>query len=283
MPKKKVITCIVTIAASCVLVLGACSSEDSTSKTKDTKTTQTTTKKTTEKTTLDWSYQGDTDPSHWGSIKKEYKISDTGKKQSPINIDTKKVKEDKTKATIEYKYQPTMFKVTRKDQTIQAIAQSAKGRQDSKVKVAGKEYVLKEINIHTPSEHQLDGKDFAAELQLKHVSSDNKTLIISVFVNQGEENQAIADIPSIVAKSKNGETTAMKQAVSTLGIIPSDDNKVFAYEGSFTTPATNEGVTWMVYETPMTMSKQQLQDLKTKLNDNNRPVQALNNRQVMSN
>ncbi|MBC2180942.1 carbonic anhydrase family protein [Listeria booriae] len=289
MIKKKITMPLMAIAASSLLILGACGTTDSSSTDKNTdtstKTTQTTKETATkkdEKALLDWSYSGSTGPSDWGSIKPAYKISDTGKKQSPINIETKDAKADKTKASVAYKYQPTMFKVTRKDQTVQAVAQTAKGRADSKITVANKEYTLKEINIHTPSEHQLDGKKYDAELQLKHVSADNKTLIISVFVKEGDKNQAIGDMTSIIASSENGKTTAMKQAVSTLGLIPTDD-KAFAYDGSLTTPATTEGVSWVVYEKPITMSKQQLSDLTKQLGDNNRPVQKLNDRQVSSN
>ncbi|MBC2172930.1 carbonic anhydrase [Listeria booriae] len=288
MIKKNISVSLLAVATSSLLVLGACGTTDSSSsdkKTDDTKTTQTTKEKTTktdEKALLDWSYSGSTGPSDWGSIKPAYKISDTGKKQSPINIETKDAKVDKAKVTLGYKYQPTMFKVTRKDKTVQAVAQAAKGRADSKVTIANKDYTLKEINIHTPSEHQLDGKDYAAELQLKHVSADNKTAIISVFVKQGDKNQAIGDMTSVIAKSENGSTTAMKQAVSTLGLIP-EDSTVFTYDGSLTTPATTEGVTWYVYEKPITMSKEQLSDLTKQLSDNNRPVQKLNDRQVTSN
>ncbi|MBC2175959.1 carbonic anhydrase family protein [Listeria booriae] len=295
MVKKSMAVSLVAVATSSLLVLGACGNTDTSSsdkKNEDTKTTETTkdTSKDTakdtatkdEKALLDWSYSGSTGPTHWGSIKPEYKISDTGKKQSPINIETKDAKADKAKVSIGYKYQPTMFKVTRKDKMVQVVAQPAKGRADSKITVAKKEYTLKEINIHAPSEHQLDGKDYAAELQLKHVSADNKVAIISVFVKEGDKNQAVGDLTSVVASSENGKTVAMKQAISTLGLITAD-SKIYAYDGSLTTPATTEGVSWFVYEKPITMSKQQLSDLTKQLEDNNRPEQKLNDRQISSN
>ncbi|MBC1531185.1 carbonic anhydrase family protein [Listeria booriae] len=206
----------------------------------------------------------------------------TGKAQSPVKIDTSKTKKDAKITNITYKYQPTSFKLIRKDQMIQATAQPAKGRPDSTINVGGKDYTLKTINIHTPAEHQIDNKKMDAELQLVHTSKDNKTVIISVLVKSGAENKAIGDLTSVVANSTNNKEQTLKTTISTLGLIPTND-KHFTYQGSLTTPATTEGVTWFVYETPITMSTKQLDQLKSKLADNNRPTQSLNERVIYSN
>ncbi|MBC2285781.1 carbonic anhydrase family protein [Listeria booriae] len=277
------------IATALVLGIGTLAgcgtqSSDNTAK-KDTAPKQETTVKATpnnEKQILDWSYSGKTGPSNWGDIKPAYAISKTGKAQSPVKIDTSKTKKDAKITNITYKYQPTSFKLIRKDQMIQATAQPAKGRPDSTINVGGKDYTLKTINIHTPAEHQIDSKKMDAELQLVHTSKDNKTVIISVLVKSGAENKAIGDLTSVVANSTNNKEQPLKTTISTLGLIPTND-KHFTYQGSLTTPATTEGVTWFVYETPITMSTKQLDQLKSKLADNNRPTQPLNERVIYSN
>ncbi|MBC2034830.1 carbonic anhydrase [Listeria booriae] len=277
------------IATALVLGIGTLAgcgtqSSDNTAK-KDTTPKQETTAKATpsnEKQVLDWSYSGKTGPSNWGDIKPAYAISKTGKAQSPVKIDTTKTKKDAKITNITYKYQPTSFKLIRKDQMIQATAQPAKGRPDSTINVGGKDYTLKTINIHTPAEHQIDNKKMDAELQLVHTSKDNKTVIISVLVKSGAENKAIGDLTSVVANSTNNKEQTLKTTISTLGLIPTND-KHFTYQGSLTTPATTEGVTWFVYETPITMSTKQLDQLKSKLADNNRPTQPLNERVIYSN
>ncbi|MDT0111911.1 carbonic anhydrase family protein [Listeria booriae] len=277
------------IATALVLGIGTLAgcgtqSSDNTAK-KDTTPKQETTAKATpnnEKQVLDWSYSGKTGPSNWGDIKPAYAISKTGKAQSPVKIDTTKTKKDAKVTNITYKYQPTSFKLIRKDQMIQTTAQPAKGRPDSTINVGGKDYTLKTINIHTPAEHQIDNKKMDAELQLVHTSKDNKTVIISVLVKSGAENKAIGDLTSVVANSTNNKEQTLKTTISTLGLIPTND-KHFTYQGSLTTPATTEGVTWFVYETPITMSTKQLDQLKSKLADNNRPTQPLNERVIYSN
>ncbi|XP_072022315.1 uncharacterized protein [Amphiura filiformis] len=72
-----------------------------------------------------------------------------------------------------------------------------------------------------------------------------------------------------------------------------DLKNYFYYEGSITTPMCNEGVQWIVYETPIEVSLEQLQALRsvyenkneggstnTHLADNFRPPQLLNGRKV---
>ncbi|MBC1983128.1 carbonic anhydrase family protein [Listeria booriae] len=284
---KKMMMSVLTVIAGSVFVLGGCAPHSDTidkqaSAKKEATSQQVAASNTSEKRILDWSYSGKTGPKYWGELNKAYQISNTGKEQSPININTQTARTDTNKTKISYQYQPTMFQITRKDKMVQAVAQQAKGRADSKIKVGGKQYTLKEINIHTPSEHQLDGNKYDAELQLTHKSTDNKTLIISIFIKQGVKNQAVGDLTSVISTLGNGKTMKMKSAVSTLGLIP-ENGKIYQYQGSLTTPATTEGVTWMVYQMPITMSKQQIQDLQKNLNNNNRPIQDLNKRTVVSN
>ncbi|MBC1372764.1 carbonic anhydrase family protein [Listeria booriae] len=281
--KKTIIATALVLGIGTLAGCGAQSSDNAAKK--DTTPKQETTAKATpsnEKQVLDWSYSGKTGPSNWGDIKPAYAISKTGKAQSPVKIDTSKTKKDAKITNITYKYQPTSFKLIRKDQMIQATAQPAKGRPDSTINVGGKDYTLKTINIHTPAEHQIDNKKMDAELQLVHTSKDNKTVIISVLVKSGAENKAIGDLTSAVANSTNNKEQTLKTTISTLGLIPTND-KHFTYQGSLTTPATTEGVTWFVYETPITMSTKQLDQLKSKLADNNRPTQPLNERVIYSN
>ncbi|MBC1358535.1 carbonic anhydrase [Listeria booriae] len=281
--KKTIIATALVLGIGTLAGCGAQSSDNAAKK--DTTPKQETTAKATpsnEKQVLDWSYSGKTGPSNWGDIKPAYAISKTGKAQSPVKIDTTKTKKDAKITNITYKYQPTSFKLIRKDQMIQATAQPAKGRPDSTINVGGKDYTLKTINIHTPAEHQIDNKKMDAELQLVHTSKDNKTVIISVLVKSGAENKAIGDLTSAVANSTNNKEQTLKTTISTLGLIPTND-KHFTYQGSLTTPATTEGVTWFVYETPITMSTKQLDQLKSKLADNNRPTQPLNERVIYSN
>ena len=57
--------------------------------------------------------------------------------------------------------------------------------------------------------------------------------------------------------------------------------KVYStYPGSLTTPPCSEGVTWLVLNEPIQMSKAQIEEVKAIIKDNNRPVQPINTRKI---
>jgi carbonic anhydrase len=56
----------------------------------------------------------------------------------------------------------------------------------------------------------------------------------------------------------------------------------YRYDGSLTTPPCSEGVKWVVMTTPIQLSKEQVAAFTTIIRDNNRPVQALNGRTVLT-
>lgn len=50
--------------------------------------------------------------------------------------------------------------------------------------------------------------------------------------------------------------------------------KIYSYSGSLTTPPCTEGVSWYIYEKPISVSYLQLQRLRAFYADNNRQLQA---------
>ncbi len=78
-----------------------------------------------------------------------------------------------------------------------------------------------------------------------------------------------------------------------MACVPTDRGGFFTYPGSLTTPTCNQIVTWIVLETPITVSMKLIDTLgklkdkggkrrrKMKIRDNFRPVQPLNGRTVM--
>lgn len=265
------------IAATLFIGIGTLAGCNTQVKTADENLTQ-----PTEKQLLDWSYSGKTGPANWGDIKPAYTISKTGKEQSPINIDPKAAQTNTKMSAITYQYQPTSFQLIRTDKLVQATAQTAKGRPDSTITTGGKVYTLKTINIHTPAEHTIDKQQAVAEIQLVHKSKDNKTVIVSVFLKKGAENKALGDLTSAIASSPNNKEVPLKTTISTLGLLPTNEEH-FTYQGSYTTPPTTEGITWFVYRTAISISNKQLEQLKSKLANNNRPVQKQNERVIYQN
>ncbi len=57
----------------------------------------------------------------------------------------------------------------------------------------------------------------------------------------------------------------------------------YHYDGSLTTPPCSEIVEWYVLKIPLTASKEQLNQMLAIMHENNRPIQALNGRKIISN
>ena len=60
-------------------------------------------------------YEGETGPEHWGDIDPNYAACENGKEQSPINIESSHVVEDKKMEDPDINYKPTVFSLVTTD------------------------------------------------------------------------------------------------------------------------------------------------------------------------
>ena len=71
-------------------------------------------------------------------------------------------------------------------------------------------------------------------------------------------------------------------AVVTPGNLREADRAYYKYVGSFTTPPCTEGVLWMVLRSPVALSEAQIARFRAIIHGNNRPVQPLNGRSIVT-
>ncbi|XP_061461072.1 carbonic anhydrase 4 isoform X2 [Rhineura floridana] len=152
------------------------------------------------------------------------------------------------------------------------------------------------------SEHSIDGERYAMELHIVHMKetfndlnealSKNGVAVLGFFIKVGKENRYykpfISKLNNVTCK---GNQTEM-EALCLNALIPTntDLTRFYRYNGSLTTPSCNEGVIWTLFETPIELSLQQIQEFWTKLYfgtttewpmmDNFRPTQPVGNRVV---
>mmetsp|Transcript_57539 Transcript_57539/g.130482 ORF Transcript_57539/g.130482 Transcript_57539/m.130482 type:complete len:628 (-) Transcript_57539:115-1998(-) len=152
-------------------------------------------------------------------------------------------------------------------------------------------YHARQFNFHFPSEHQIDGKAFAGELQIIHqkkgATGSEGLLIFAVLFVFGEQNQFLQDLGfkadnlplGGINASIAGEIDPYAEFQDQL------DNQFFRYDGSMTAPPCTEGVKWYVFEEPAEVSKSQVRAFKELFPNprNNRPTQWLNDRLVEMN
>jgi carbonic anhydrase len=142
-------------------------------------------------------------------------------------------------------------------------------------------YNLAQFHFHSPSEHTIYGQQYPLEVHLVHkLSTDpDKLLVIGVMFQEGDSNPAVsAALDQLLATPGRD----WFDPVEIIKLLPTGAaQKYFEYTGSLTTPPCTEGVQWVVAEQPITVTKGQLEKIKSYYANNARPVQAVNNRPVV--
>lgn len=217
-----------------------------------------------------WSYEGDTGPEHWAKLA-EANAACAGSEQSPIDL-TKPFEAEVEEIEVEWSaFAPV---VLNNGHTIQANA--AEGQT---TRFGDATYELLQVHWHHQSEHTIDGEHAPLEAHFVHKDPDTGALLVlGVMMVQGDANQNLQTIWD-VAPSEEGEATAEAETDWT-EILPDDDG-VYRYAGSLTTPPCTEIVNWVVFAEPIEVSQEQIDAFATLYPKNNRPLQDLGRRFVL--
>lgn len=222
-----------------------------------------------------WSYEGETGPEYWGDLDPTNAVCTNGEEQSPINIEMPKTEKDDDVRELEFNYAPTNFSLANNGHTIQGNPVSI----DNSIVVDGEEYKLAQFHFHTPSEHQFNGQSFDMELHLVHKSANNELAVVGLMIKEGAANTALEQSWKVLPKEVTTKDVKVTEAIDLIELLP-ENKKNFRYEGSLTTPPCSEEVEWIVLEQPIEMSKEQIDLFRQIFEDNHRPVQPLNDREV---
>ena len=232
-------------------------------------------KESNEVHTAHWTYEGKNGPEHWGNLNPDFAACTNGKEQSPINIETSRVIDDKKTEDLVINYKPTAFSLTNNGHTIQGNALNS----DNSIIVDNKEYKLEQFHFHTPSEHQFNGKNFDMEVHFVNQNADNQFAVLGLMIKQGASNPYLEKAWNILPPEEITEAVKLTEPIDLMGLLPKDTDS-FQYNGSLTTPPCSEAVKWIVFEEPIEMSKEQIDKFRNIFPDNHRPVQSLNEREV---
>jgi len=209
-----------------------------------------------------WSYEGDTGPENWGDLSEAYAACN-GDNQSPINLTG--TTPPRNPRSMELSYSPAKSTVEDTGHLIQVNLNDA-----GTLKYGRKTYTLEQFHVHMPSEHTLDGTAFPGEVHLVHRDGQD-LLVLGVFLKES----ATAN-PILKGWVAGTDTTFTLRA----GRLLPDQRQYYTYEGSLTTPPCTETVRWLVMETPILASREQLETLRAQYDGNARPVQPLGDRRL---
>jgi carbonic anhydrase len=148
------------------------------------------------------------------------------------------------------------------------------------ITVRGTSYALDQFHFHAPSEHEIDGERFPAEMHLVHTKAALPPVVIGVLITDGAENPALGAALAD-ASAEPGEERPLESEIDPNELLPEGGTgTVYRYQGSLTTPPCTEGVLWTVYEQPLELSAEQIEVLTAAYSNNARPVQPLGGRRL---
>ncbi len=218
-----------------------------------------------------WEYEGEFGPTKWNEVDPAFKACAVGKRQSPINIETRDAEKGGLKP-IQFSYNPGPAEIVNNGHTIQVNLENA-----GTARFDGLEYRLVQFHFHTPSEEKIDSMAQHMVAHLVHRAGDTKLAVVAVMFKLGKENKALKPVFDSLPQ-REGQRAKLNE-FNPADILPGDPT-YFAYTGSLTTPPCTEDVKWHVMQAPMVISYAQLAAFKKLYKMNARPVQPLNGRRV---
>lgn len=216
-----------------------------------------------------WSYEGATGPQNWGKIPGNMTCAN-GSMQSPIDLEGA---EAALVSSLVLDYQVTALSVFNTGQGLTFAYEKG-----SALHVGTQKIPLLGFVIHTPAEHMIKGKSFAAEIQFLHQSGDGKKAIVSVLVNEGKALRAADELIGRLPLDPGQNSLSSDILINGRDLAPSSNSGYYRYMGSLTTPPCVEGVSWYILKEPITMSADQIKAFQAVIGVNNRPVQPRGNR-----
>lgn len=162
------------------------------------------------------------------------------------------------------------------------------------------EYKALQFHFHFPSEHEVKGATVAGEMHIVHqrvgaTGTDGLAVVAVLFdfvgkvgftASSGIQLAFLRGLGFGGALPKEGEEALISNSEIDLADVFAEalHGPYWHYEGSLTTPPCSETVHWYVLETRAAVSPKMVRNFKDHFPDpsNNRPVQKLGSRSVMS-
>ena len=228
--------------------------------------------------TPNWSYEGKNGPRFWGKLDPIFSVCDKGRNQSPIDIaKTSSAKLPKLRAD----FSPAKLQIVHHEHIADEINNGhtiqINYTEGDTLTIGDTNYELIQFHFHAPSEHTIHGKHYPMEVHFVHKSPSGALAVVGVFIEQGAHNKAFDPIWENLPKQKGVESHFEHVSVDVDSLLP-HSHKSYRYDGSLTTPPCSEVVNWIVMQSPIQLSKEQIKTFTSIITGNNRPVQPLNHR-----
>lgn len=232
-----------------------------------------------------WSFSGSNGPEFWHLVVdangEPYTTCKYGQTQSPIDIPAASLSTTDLN-NINFQYQSTGVKSTNLGYSIYGFdIQKTQGETNpNRILVNGVTSELEQIHLHTPSEHKMDGKLFDGSMHFVHQDASGIYTFVAVLLKVGDRNPNIATLIEHLPDSVLKEVVPEFSFDITSILPPESQRASYRYTGSFTVPPCTENVKWIVMQTPLELSQDQLEVFQTLFDGNTRPTQPINDRTI---
>ena len=220
-----------------------------------------------------WAYEGENGPKNWGKLKPEFNVCAIGKRQSPINIEESMTLQGPAEP-LAFNYTASSGTVVNNGHTIQVDLYG-----DNTLTVRDSVYKLVQFHFHTPSEEQVNYRNFAMVAHLVHKNNEGQLAVVAVLLDPGVANTLINKVWTYMPLDTNDRVRLPGGLIDMNELLPKDQ-RYYQFIGSLTTPPCTEGVLWMVMKQPTQLSSEQIRLFQQLFPNNARPVQAVNGRAV---
>ncbi len=221
-----------------------------------------------------WSYSGPNGPARWGKLEKDFATCASGQMQAPIDIPDAHVRKGDLPPLL-FNYKPSPLSIVDDGHTIEVSIAP-----DSWLTVEGRRYQLVSIEFHKPSEIKVSGKAYDMAAHFLHKDKDGHVAILAVPLAQGKENPLVKTLWTYLPLGKGKPNVVATVKINATGLLPSNKD-YYAFAGSLSAPPCTENVQWYVLKTPETVSPEQIARFAKLYPMNARPVQPLNDRDII--
>jgi len=275
-----------------------------------------------------WTYEGISGPAFWGLINPEWSMCNRGRRQSPINVDPTQLLFDPNLRPLQIDKNTVAGYLSNMGQ---GVVFTVDNTTRPNINLTGGplsyKYEFHQIALHfgltdhIGSEHTIAGRSFPAELQIfgfntqlystysEALDSPHGIVALSILIQIGDTAQPeFSLLMEHLSKSEHHggpSSSKSKRAVLQPGqeryvaqlslrqLLP-DTEYYITYEGSSTTPACQETSTWILFNRPLYITRQQMYALRglkqgnpktslTSMGNNYRPIQPTHYRPVRTN
>ncbi|XP_022874799.1 alpha carbonic anhydrase 7-like [Olea europaea var. sylvestris] len=230
----------------------------------------------------EFSYEEDSKngPAHWGEIKPEWRMCNSGSTQSPIDLLNERVEVVSHLGRLHRDYKPSNATLINRGHDMMLSWEAGAGS----IQINGTLYQLRQCHWHSPSEHTLNGRRFDLEIHMVHESMDNRTAVIGIMYKIGRPDSFLSmmkqDFKALV------DTRNVERAVGIIDpkLIKLGSRKYYRYIGSLTVPPCTQDVSWTILRKVRTVTREQVKLFREAVHDeyetNARPIQPINHRRI---